>query len=193
MKITKYTFPESSFLSIEKDLGLIVDLMMKNNRLKKLLYYTSSDCLIKNNLTEDESLSLFGEQIKILPKIKIDNELLVYVVITFDNFIPTDNPEFRDNIITFDIICHYDQWNLKDFELRPFKIAGEIDSMLNNKHLSGIGTLNFTGAEQTVFNDEYAGISLIYIATHGDEDKKNMPNPADEASFIEDFNETYNQ
>lgn len=193
MKITKYTFPESSFLSIEKDLGLIVDLMMKNNRLKKLLYYTSSDCLIKNNLTEDESLSLFGEQIKILPKIKIDNELLVYVVITFDNFIPTGNPKFRDNIITFDIICHYDQWNLKDFELRPFKIAGEIDSMLNNKHLSGIGTLNFTGAEQTVFNDEYAGMSLMYIATHGDEDKKNMPNPVDEASFIEDFNETYNQ
>jgi hypothetical protein len=36
---------------------------------------------------------------------------LSYVIISFDNFTTNvENPEFRDNIITFDIICHYDQW-----------------------------------------------------------------------------------
>jgi hypothetical protein len=35
---------------------------------------------------------------------------------------------------------------LKDFELRPYKIAAEIDTMFNNKHLSGIGLLQFMGA-----------------------------------------------
>jgi hypothetical protein len=52
MKINTYTFPESSFLSLEKDMGIIVDMIMKNNRLKKMLYYTTKDCMNKPNLTE---------------------------------------------------------------------------------------------------------------------------------------------
>jgi hypothetical protein len=40
---------------------------------------------------------------------------------------------------------------------------------------------------------EYAGICLIYRAVHGEEDKKFMPNPADEKQFHEDFKETFNQ
>jgi hypothetical protein len=33
----------------------------------------------------------------------------------------------------------------------------------------------------------------MYQAIHGEEDKKKMPNPADEEKFVEDFNKTYNQ
>ena len=29
-------------------------------------------------------------------------------IIQFDNFAPSANPEFRDNTIEFDIICHFD-------------------------------------------------------------------------------------
>jgi len=53
MKIETYKYPESSFLSLEKDMAIITDLVFKNENLKKLLYYTSSDCLNKPNLTED--------------------------------------------------------------------------------------------------------------------------------------------
>jgi hypothetical protein len=51
---------------------------------------------------------------------------------------------------------------MKDFELRPMKIAAEIDSMFNDKHLTGIGTLEFFGASQMILTDEYAGICLMY-------------------------------
>jgi hypothetical protein len=53
MKIQNYSYPKSSFLSLEKDLGILVSLFMKNERLKKLIYYTSRDCLSRPNLTED--------------------------------------------------------------------------------------------------------------------------------------------
>jgi hypothetical protein len=53
MKKEIYTYPQSSFLSMEKDMGLIVNMIMKNDRLKKMLYYTSRDCLKKSKLTED--------------------------------------------------------------------------------------------------------------------------------------------
>jgi hypothetical protein len=38
---------------MEKDMGIIINHMMKNPRLKRLLYYTSKDALNKPNLTED--------------------------------------------------------------------------------------------------------------------------------------------
>ena len=187
--VKKFPLPKSSFLSTEKDLDLIISGMLKNERLKRLLFHTTKDALNRKNLTEDESLSLINKNIKIVPKLTVDGSVLNYIIISFDNFTPSGNPEFRDNIIEFDIICHFDQWQLEDFALRPYKIAGEIDSMFNGKHLTGIGTLNFLGANQIILTDEFAGLCLMYQAVHGEEDKKFMPNPADEEKFQEDWSE----
>jgi hypothetical protein len=109
MKIESYREPKSSFLSVEKDLSILTDLFLRNNRLKKLLYYTTRDAMNKPALTDEQTYSLFGNQIKIVPKQEIDTEMLNYIQIGFDNFTRNvTNPQFRDNIITFDIICHYD-------------------------------------------------------------------------------------
>ena len=158
-----------------------------------MLYYTTPDCLNKTKLTEDQTLELFGKNIKIVPKLYIDGSVLNYIIISFDNFITNStNPEFRDNIVEFDIICHYDQWQMKDFELRPYKIAAEIDSMLNQQILTNVGKLEFIGANKMILTDEYAGICLIYQVIHGEEDKKYMPNPNDEEAFIKNFDQIFN-
>ena len=154
MKKEIYSYPKSSFLSTEKDTSIIVNMMMKNDRLKKMLYYTSRDCLSRPKLTEDQTLELFGKQIKLVPKLYVDNTVQNYIIVSFDNFSQNDtNPEFRDNLIEFDIICHFDQWHMKDFELRPYKIAAELDSMFDKKHLTGIGELQFAGAKIDIFNE----------------------------------------
>lgn len=193
MKKEVYTYPKSSFLSTEKDMSIIVNMIMKNDRLKKMLHYTSHDCLSKPNLNQDESLALFGKNIKIVPKLYVDGSVLNYIIVSFDNFTQNGtNPEFRDNIVEFDIICHFDQWHMKDFELRPYKIAAELDSMFNNKHLTGIGELQFLGANQMILTDEYAGLCVMYQAIHGEEDKKKMPNPMDEEAFVANFDAMFN-
>lgn len=193
MKIQSYTYPKSSFLSLEKDMNIIVNYIMKNERLKKMLYYTTKDCLNKPNLTEDESIDLFGKQIKIIPKLYVDGSVLNYIIISFDSFTGNrENPEFRDNIIEFDIVCHFDQWHMQDFELRPYKIAAEIDSMLDGQRLTGIGKLEFLGANQMILTDEYAGLCLMYQAIHGEEDKKGTVNPYDEQDIIDNFNQMFN-
>lgn len=200
MRIDGYHIPKSSFLSMEKDTGIIVNEILKNNRLKKLLYYTTSDAMERPNLTEDQSLSLLGTNIKIVPKLYVDGSVLNYVLINFDNFTPSENPEFRDNTIQFDIVCHFDQWNLRDYALRPYKIAGEIDSMFNLKKLTGIGYLEFMGATQIVLNDEFAGLCLMYRTVHGGEDEKYMPTYPDknsgkikEEQFIKEFKDYINK
>ena len=196
MKINTYEFTESSFLSIDKDMSIIVDNIFKNDRLKKLLYYTIPDCLEEGKypkLDAKQTAELFGKQIRIVPKITIDSSVLNYIIIDFDNFIPNrTNPEFRDNIISFTIVCHFDQWNLGGFDLRPYRIAAELDALFNNTHLTGIGTLQFLGCNQQLINEEFAGLSLNYVAIHGEEDKKGMLNPRENEQFIKEFNELYN-
>lgn len=192
MKIETYSFPKSSFLSVDKDMSLITEQMLKNNRLKKLLFYTSKDAMDRPNISQEETLELIGKNIKNVPKLTVDGSVLNYIIISFDNFTPSKNPEFRDNMIVFDILCHFDQWNLRDFALRPYKIAAEIDTMFNGKHLTGIGELEFAGGSQLILNDEFGGLTLMYAAVHGEEDRKNALNPIDDTSIINNFNELFN-
>lgn len=193
MIINKNPQPISSFLSVDKDLSIIVDKLIKDERFKRLVYYNSADALDKKNLTEDESLSLFGKNIKIIPKLYIDKDVLSYVIIRFDDFVPNgENPEFRDNSIVFDIVCHFSTWYLKDFSLRPYKIAAEIDSLFNNQRLTGIGKLQFQGGDVNNINNEYGVLTLVYDAIHGGEDKKNLPNPIDNDRFLQDFADMIN-
>jgi hypothetical protein len=109
MKIDNTHTPKSSFLSNEKDLNLIVNTMLDDERLKRLLYYTTPDCLSRPNITKEQSIEMYGKNIRIVPKLIVDGTVLNYILINFDNFTPNaTNPQFRDNIVEFDIICHFD-------------------------------------------------------------------------------------
>lgn len=171
MRVGQNYFPKSSFLSVEKDLALIVKKLMNNQRLMKLLYYTSKDCLSKEDLTNTQIFSMLNKQIKIVPQITIDETCPIYLIVMMDNFVPNlTNPEFKDCSISFSILCHPDNWNLGDFELRPYKIIGEIDSLLNKQKLNGIGTLEFSSATNLVLNESLMGLTISYSAIHGVDD-----------------------
>ena len=188
MNINNVKDPKSSFLSVEKDAALILDRIASNQNLQKLLYYNTKDALSRQSLTEEQFQSLIENNIKFVPKIKVDKLVETYLLINFDAFQTTYNPEFRDNIIEFDIICHIDQWMLRDFKLRPFRIAAELDSMLDKKHLTNMGQMEFLSLDSKVVeNDEFAGMCLRYRVVHGGEDEKFMPNPNDEANFLKNF------
>lgn len=212
MKIETYKEPKSSFLSVEKDLEVICDKIVNNKRLQKLLCNQEKNCISPGvpSPFDDGTIDLEAEgypskdnggitpymvdngYLKIVPKLYVDEKAKSYIVISFDNFVPNaTNPAFRDNVIEFDIICHFANWQLDGFDLRPFKIAAEIDSMFNNTHLSGIGTLEFLASTQTVLNENLAGVVLLYSAVHG-EDDKNILQPATQGverfqKMVDDF------
>ena len=175
----------SSFLSCEKDLEtilrkLFVESQPYSNDLKKLLVINMKDCLdndcqIYRNAIKDMSLAKLRESgyIKIEPKIKMveHEETKNYLIFTFDNFIPNaTNPQFRDCNVYIDVLCHTDQWDLGNFRIRPLKICGYIDGILNNARLSGIGTFQFNGCNELVLDETLSGYTLSYSAIHGTDD-----------------------
>lgn len=177
---------KSSFLSCEKDAETIINKLLVESRpysdeLKRLLLINTKDCLLdrtnpayleKIKKTSVADLRKEG-YIKTSPKLKMDEnqEVKSYILITFDHFTPNDgNDYFRDCIIEIDIICHTDYWDLQGFSVRPLKIAGYIDGILNKTKLSGIGKLNFLGCDEIVLNENLSGYCLMYSATHGNDD-----------------------
>lgn len=191
MKIERYKKPISSFLSVDKDIETILGKMYENPRLKRLLYREGANALDAENLTPAESADLLRKHyITPVPDLPADEEskILSKVIVSFNRFTPSaTNPHFRDNYIIIDILCLFEQWQLSNGSLRPFKIAGEIDAMLDGARLSGIGILNFVGANYISTKDGYGGYSLVYRATHSEDDKEGFNNPADEERFLEDF------
>ena len=83
MRINKVKRPESSFLSLEKDTGIIVETIAANERLKRLLYYNTPDALEQPDLTSEQSLKLFRDNIRMVPKLKTSNEFLNYLIIRY--------------------------------------------------------------------------------------------------------------
>ena len=81
MKINGVNIPKSSFLSIEKDLEIIVNHLCKNERLKRLLYYTTPDAIDKPNLDDEQMIQLFKKNIKLIPKLYVDGSVLNYIII----------------------------------------------------------------------------------------------------------------
>lgn len=177
----------SSFLSCEKDIEEILRKLFVSSKpysdyLKKLLVINTQDCLDNETSTiiqqkiADMSLAKLRQEgyIKLEPKIKIGEheEVKSYIIISCDNFTPNaTNPHYRDCTVTFDIICHTDYWDIGNYRIRPLKIAGYIDGILNKARLSGIGTFNFIGCNQIILNEELSGYTLIYSAIHGNDDK----------------------
>ena len=187
---------KSTFLSTEKDIITILTRLFAENphrdELLRLLIINNKDCLDDTEneeykkLISNWTITALREQgyIKLEPKLAFEEfpEVKNHIVISFDNFVPNaTNTEFRDNTISFDIICHTDYWDIGNCRLRPFKIMGIIDAMLDKSKLSGIGTLQFMGAQELILNQELSGYTLTYMAIH-DGDDKNPLTPAEIAS-----------
>lgn len=169
----------SSFLSCEKDTELILRKLFIESRpysdvLKKLLVVQNQDALDSQYDVSAYGLKELIDQqyINMNPLVKLpDNEIKSFIGLHFDNFTPNaTNPEFRDCMINFDIVCHHDFWDLGNYRQRPFKILGYIDGILNKSRLTGIGELHFAGAGKVLLDENWSAFTLSYLAVHGGDD-----------------------
>lgn len=172
----------STFLSCGKDQELIwrkllVESKPYSDKLKRLLIINTPDCLDRTQAQYQDKINTYTikkmkdeQYIKAVPKLSFGEheEVKSYIMLEFDDFTPTQNPEYRDCVISFSIICHLDYWEMEDYQLRPWMIAGYIDGILNEARLSGIGILQFLGASQLVLNEYLGGVLIRYVATHSE-------------------------
>ncbi len=163
MKIDLTKRTSSSFYSSAEDLQSITTRMMGNERLLKLLKYPVKDALHKENLTPAEKATIINNNIRVIPSLETDSSEESIIIINFDSFTPNaNNPVFRDNLILIDVLCPTSTWVMDDYMLRPYRIMHEIDLMINNTKLAGIGKVQFLGSNNLILSNEISGFSLSY-------------------------------
>lgn len=116
---------------------------MANDDLVRLLYYNDKDPLSQEKLTDEQKKSLvYGKLIKPIPRIgpKETANSIVAVRVVSGN-INQENSEFRDITISVEIFVPLTQWIIKNENMRPFLILGEIQKSLSNKTINGLGKI----------------------------------------------------
>lgn len=161
----------SDFLAVEKDGVDILQELIKSDEICKLLYFNTEDALDKE-MTESQKADLIElKYINLKPVFPEDEKIKNFIMISFDNFSPTDNPAYIDYTIDITIFCHTDNFNFKkkkETHIRNLYIAHLILEKFNEKKLNGIGKLNFAGASSAILGSDtkYSGIVLTFVNYH---------------------------
>ena len=122
---------------IGENLQKIISRLMANDNLVNLLYYTDKDPLNHEILTDKQKKELVYEKlIKVIPRVghkeTATSVVVVQVVRGNQN---SENSEFKNVYIRIEVFVPLTQWIIKNSNLRPFAILGEIQESLNNKFL----------------------------------------------------------
>lgn len=152
---------QDNFNVVGKNLILLSNMILNNQNLCKLLYYTTKNPLLEPDFETD---ILMNKNIRVVPKIpNFETENGSFILIVLDDFIvDSKNNNFKVATIRFDIICPIENWMINSDTLRPFAIMSEIDKMFNNLRINGIGTLTLTGAERIILSASESGYSMVF-------------------------------
>lgn len=113
---------KASFLSCEKDTEtiwkkLFIESRPYSDMLKRLLIIDKPDCLDENSgyqqIIDDFNLKKMKDEqyIRMVPRFEFENHEYIksFILLEFDDFVPTSNLEYRDCTISFTILCHLDE------------------------------------------------------------------------------------
>lgn len=157
-----------------KDLGenaqKIIKRLMANQRLVKLLYYTDKDPLNQSDLTEEQIRGeVYEKLIKITPRVgpKETSHSIVTMRITRGRQ-NLQNSEFKDVNISIEVFVPLTQWVIKDVQLRPFAILGEIQESLDGKTINGLGKLEGGDFDLNFLTEEIGAYEQYFYLTSYD-------------------------
>ena len=152
---------------IGENLQRIVKRLMANDNLVKLLYYTDKDPLSQPSLTQEQKQKeIFEKLIKVVPRIGPKETAHSMVAIRVANGSKLgSNTEFRNVKISIEVFVPLTQWIIKDTNLRPFAILGEIEESLEGKTVNGLGKLEGGDFDLSFLTEEIGVYEQVFYIT----------------------------
>lgn len=152
---------------IGENLQKIVKRLMANDCLVNLLYYSDKDPLNQPYLTDEQKRKeIYEKLIKIVPRIgpKETAASMISITVVGGNKL-SSNTEFRNIKIVIEIFVPLTQWLIKDTNLRPFAILGEIQESLQGKTVNGLGKIEGGDFELNFLTEEIGAYKQIFWIT----------------------------
>ena len=148
----------------------IVKRLLANQNLLKLLYYTDKDPLSHEDLTQEQIQNeVFEKLVKIVPRVgpKETAHSLIAVRIARARGLAS-NSEFKNVNISIEVFVPMTQWIIKDTNLRPFAIMGEVQKSLNGKKIEGLGKLTGGDFSLNFLTEEISAYEQTFVLTSYD-------------------------
>lgn len=156
------------------DIGVNAQYIMKrllaNQNLLKLLYYTDKDPLSHDDLTPEQIQDeIFEKLVKIVPRVgpKETAHSIIAVRIARARGLAS-NSEFKNVNISIEVFVPMTQWIIKDTNLRPFAIMGEVQNSLNGKKIEGLGKLTGGDFSLNFLTEEISAYEQTFVLTSYD-------------------------
>ena len=156
------------------DIGVNAQYIMKrllaNQNLLKLLYYTDKDPLSHDDLTQDQIQDeIFEKLVKIVPRVgpKETAHSIIAIRIARARGLAS-NSEFKNVNISVEVFVPMTQWIIKDTNLRPFAIMGEVQNSLNGKKIEGLGKLTGGDFSLNFLTEEISAYEQTFVLTSYD-------------------------
>ena len=144
----------------------IINRLLNNQDLIKLLYYNDKDPLSNPDLTKEQIKNeVYNKLIKVIPRIGPTEYAKSMIAMIISDGMPNENNEFEDIIIQFEIFVPMTQWIIKDTNLRPFKIMGELQKSLVGKSINGLGKIHGGSFSFNYSTDETSCYKQIFRIT----------------------------
>lgn len=152
------------------NLQKIVSRLQSNQNLLKLIYYTGKDPYSEPDLTQEQIKNeIYNKLIKIVPRIgpKETAKSIVSLRIVRGSR-DLKNSEFKNVLISVEVFVPLTQWMIKDENLRPFAILGEVQESLNGKTIEGLGKLTGGDFELNFLTEEISAYEQTFSLTSYD-------------------------
>jgi hypothetical protein len=138
--------------------------LLANDNLVKLLYYENKDPLGCAALTAEQKQELIYEKLlKITPRVpEDDRDKSIVVIYVGSGKKDRSNSEFITIDFVVDVFTPLDKWVIKDSNLRPFAILGEIQNSLEGKTINGLGAIKGGDFNLSNLSDKVSVYSQVF-------------------------------
>lgn len=154
---------------IGKNTQKIINYLMTNDNLVNLLWYTDQDPLSQPHLTSQQKKELiFNKLIKLVPRLDSTDNAKSEISVLAAKTDRLDNGEYRAVTFIIEIFVPLTQWIIKDFDLRPYAIMGEIQDSLDNRTINGLGKIRGGDFEYSYGTNEMTSFTQKFFITSYD-------------------------
>ena len=152
------------------NLQYVVKRLLANQNFLKLLYYTDKDPLANEDLTNEQiQEEVFEKLVKIVPRVGPHETAHSVVAIRIARGQGlAANGEFRNVVISVEVFVPLTQWIIKDTNLRPFAIMGEVQKSLNGKKIEGLGKMVGGDFDLNFLTEEISAYEQTFVLTSYD-------------------------
>lgn len=139
----------------------VLNAFTHSQNLCKLLFYDSLTPLSESDIAKPSTLMYT----KIYPIPKVPDtatEAGSILTVFYDDIqLGRQNTGFKNSVVCVHVLCHIDKWKITG-AIRPYSIMAEVDKVLNEQRIAGLGRMQFERSRFMAINSFYSGFSMYY-------------------------------